>query len=93
MIKNKQIKFKTFTFFRNAEAVARRCSVKKMFLEISQNSQGNTCARVSFLIKLQAKACRFIKKTLAQKFFCEFYEISKNTCFTEHVWTTASRNY
>ena len=29
-------------------------SVKKVFLEISQNSQENTCARVSFLIKLQA---------------------------------------
>ena len=36
------------------EAVAQRCSVKKLFLEISQNSQGNTCAKVSFLIKLQA---------------------------------------
>ena len=32
----------------------RRCSVKKMFLEISQNSQEDTCVRVSFLIKLQA---------------------------------------
>ena len=36
------------------EAVVRRCSVKKVFLEISQNSQENTCARDSFLIKLQA---------------------------------------
>ena len=36
------------------EAVAKRYSVKKVFLEISQNSQENTCARVSFLIKLQA---------------------------------------
>ena len=27
---------------------------KKMFLKIAQNSQENTCARVSFLIKLQA---------------------------------------
>ena len=36
------------------EAVVQRCSVKKMFLEISQNSEENTCARVSFLIKLQA---------------------------------------
>ena len=27
---------------------------EKMFLEISQNSQENTCARVTFLIKLQA---------------------------------------
>ena len=34
-----------------AEAVARKCSVEKVFLEILQNSQENTCARVSFLIK------------------------------------------
>ena len=31
-----------------------RCSVKKVLLEISQNLQESTCARVSFLIKLQA---------------------------------------
>ena len=30
-----------------------RCSIKKVFLKILQNSQENTCARVSFLIKLQ----------------------------------------
>ena len=30
------------------EAVVWRFSVKKMFLEISQNSQENTCVRVSF---------------------------------------------
>ena len=36
----------------NQEAVAQRCSVKKVFLEASENSQENTCARVSFLIKL-----------------------------------------
>ena len=35
--------------------------VKKLFLQISQNSQKNTCARVSFLKKLQASACNFIK--------------------------------
>ena len=35
------------------EAVVQRCSVKEVFLEISQNSQENTCARVSFLIKLE----------------------------------------
>ena len=38
------------------EAVAQRCSVKKLFLEISQNSQENTCARVS------VQASNFIKK-------------------------------
>ena len=67
-----------------------------MFLEISQNSQENTGARVFFLIKLQVaglEACNFIKKgTLAQVFSCGFCEISKNTFFTEHLWTTAS-NY
>ena len=36
------------------EAVAQVFSAKKVFLEISQNSQKNTCARFSFLIKLQA---------------------------------------
>ena len=28
--------------------------------------------------------------TLAQLLSCEFYEISKNTVFIEHLWTTAS---
>ena len=36
------------------EAVSQRCSVKKVFLEVSQNSQENTCARVSLLKKLLA---------------------------------------
>ena len=31
----------------------RRCSIKKVFLKISQNSQKNACAGFSFLIKLQ----------------------------------------
>ena len=39
--------------FNNPEAVARRGSVKKVFLKISQNSQENTCTRVSFLTKLK----------------------------------------
>ena len=61
------------------EAVAQRCSVKKMFWNISQNSLEKTCARVSFLIKLQAEVCNFIKKgTLAQVYSSEFYEISRN---------------
>ena len=33
------------------EAVTQRCSIKNVFLEILQNSQENSCARVSFLIK------------------------------------------
>ena len=36
------------------EAVAHRCSIKELFLKVSQNSQENKWATVSFLIKLQA---------------------------------------
>ena len=35
-------------------------------------------------------ALRPKKETLAQVFSCEFFEISKNTFFTEHLRTTAS---
>ena len=55
-----------------------------MFLRISQYSQENTCARVSFLIKLQSQAwaCNFIKKeTLAHVFSCEFCEIFRCSFF------------
>ena len=63
----------------SSEAVTQRCSVKKVFLEISQNSQENTCARVSFLIKLQASTCKFNKKeALAEVLSCEICKISKN---------------
>ena len=73
------------------EAVVQRCYVKKVFLEISQNSQENTCARVSFFIKFQAGACKFIKKeTLAQVSSCEFCEISKNTFFYRTPLVAAS---
>ena len=56
--------------FHLSEAVTQTCSVRKDVLE--------TCARVSFLIKLQAWG--FIKEeTLEQVFSCEFREIYKNT--------------
>ena len=48
----------------NTEAVVQRCSVKKVFLELTQNSQENTCVRVSFLIKLQASESALLKKRL-----------------------------
>ena len=42
-----------FSCYKFIEVDVLTCSVKKVFLEISQNSQENTCARVSFLMKLQ----------------------------------------
>ena len=52
----------------NNRSSHQRYSVKKDFLEISQNSQEN----------------------YGTGFSCEFCEITKNTFFTEHLWTTAS---
>ena len=67
------------------EAVVQRCSVKKVFLEILQYSQENTCVRVSFLIKLQA--CNFIKKeTLAQVFSVNFVKFLRTPFFIGHLW-------
>ena len=56
--------------------------MKKVFLKISQNSQEDTCARISFLIKLQAWELQLYKKeTLAQVLSFEIYEVFNNTYF------------
>ena len=68
--------------YRNGRSSHQRCSVKKDVLRNLTKFTGKQSARVSFLIKLS--------QTLAQVFSCEFCEISKNTFFTEHLWTTAS---
>ena len=72
------------------EAVARRCSVKMVFLEISQNSQENTCARVSFLIKLQAvpglRPATLLKKRLRHRCFpVNFAKFLRTPFLTEHL--------
>ena len=66
--------------FQYLKAITRRCSVTKVFLKISKNSQENTCTRVSFLIKLQSSACNFIKQeSRTQVFSCEIWETFKKT--------------
>ena len=77
------------------------CSVKKVFLEISQNSRENTSARVSFLIKLKASLCQSLffnkvaglwpaslfKKTLWHWCFpVNFVKILRTPFFIEHLW-------
>ena len=74
-----------------SEATTGGALQEKVFLKISQKWLENTCAKVSFLILRPATL--FKKKTLAQVFFCEFCEFSKNTFFTEHFQTTASDRY
>ena len=71
------------TWLQETEAVVQRCSLKKMFLKISQNSRESTCVSV-FFNKVAGKAlsCSFIKKeTLTQVFSYEFREILKNMFF------------
>ena len=59
----------------------KRISLKLIWTELFRGKEAVAQKnRVSFLIKLLAEACNFIKKeTLAQVFSCEFYKISKNT--------------
>ena len=45
-----------------SEAATRVVLCKKVFSEISQNSQENNCARTSFLIKLQASGLQLYQK-------------------------------
>ena len=64
------------------KAVAQRFSVKKVFLEILQNSQKSTFARVSFLLKLHTSRLQlYLKRDSGTGVFlpCEFCKISKDT--------------
>ena len=73
--------------FQLSESVVQRCSVKKVFLEISQNSQENTCARVSFLIKLQVRPATLLKKRLwHRRFLVNFVKFLRRPSFIEHLW-------
>ena len=69
---------------------------EKIFLELSQNSQENTCAWVSLFFNKVAgfTAATLLKKSeaLAQVFSCEFWESFKNAFLTKHLRTTDSDN-
>ena len=71
-----------------------------MFLENSQNSLENTCARVSFLIKKET----IRKEALAKVFSCEFFEIRYRAPFIQStsgrlllkfwdLWLFLQKNY
>ena len=59
----------------------RRCSIKKMFLKISQNLQENTCVGVSFFIKLQASALQSCRPVTQNRFITLLY------CLCYWLWT------
>ena len=63
-------------FLKSIETVAQGCSVKKVFLEISQNSQENTYARVPILIK---------KRLWHRCFPVTFAKFLRTPFLTEHL--------
>ena len=62
--------------------------MKKVFLEILQNSQ-ETPVPEPFFNKVVG-ACNLLKMRLW--FSCEFWQVSTNTFFTEFLWTTTSEH-
>ena len=81
---------KIFPSEKQTEEVVWRCSIKKVFLKISQKFTGKHLCQSLFFNKV----CNFIKKeTLAKAFSCEFCETFKNTFFAEHLRTTTSKQF
>ena len=72
---------------KETEAVIERCSVKKVFLEISQNVQENNCATVSFWNKVVGlRAATLFKKGLRHRCFpVNFVKFLKTHFLTEHL--------
>ena len=58
------------------EEVVQKCSIKKVFLKILQNSQGNPLCQSLFFNKTATS-----KATLAQVFSCEYCKIFENIFF------------
>ena len=69
------------------KAIARRCSVKKVFSEISQNLQENTCSRV--------RPATLLKKRLWRRWFpVNFAKFLRTSFLTEHLrWLLLSLMY
>ena len=68
----------------NTEAATRGVLIKKVFLEISQDSQENTCVRVSFLIK--KRPAHLLKKRPWHRCFpVNFVKLLKTPFLPEHL--------
>ena len=75
-------------------SIHQRCSIENsIFKNFTVFTGKHLCQSLFlFLNSCRSQACNFIKETLAQVFSCGFSEIFKNTFFTEHPWTTASKD-
>ena len=80
--------------FQMSEAVVWRCSVEKVFLEISQNSHKKACARVSSFSKVTGqRPATLLKKRLWHRSFpVNFAKFLRAPFFTEHLrWLLLKR--
>ena len=76
--------------------VLNRISHSEVFLEMSQNSQENICARVSFNRVAGLSLQLYQKKRLARVFSCEFWEISQETVaqvFSCEFWEISQNTF
>ena len=67
--------------------VSRWCSVKKMFLKISQNFWEKSCAGISFLIKLQTWVLQLYQERDSDTGFSSvnYVKFLRASSFTEHL--------
>ena len=78
-----------FTILHLAEAATGGVPLKKVFLEIPQNSQEDTCGTVSFSIKLQAEATAFdLSRVFSWRFRVFHHSHTKKKFFSKFhfVW-------
>ena len=68
--------------------VTQMCSVKKVFLEISQNSQENTSARVFFnkVASLRPATLSKKKRFWHRRFSVNFVKFLRTPFYIEHLW-------
>ena len=74
-----------------SKAVVRKCSVKRVFWKISQNSQENICARVFFLITFQVCGF-FIRTPLMPASACFSYDMLTNWNLNQILENKAGHN-
>ena len=67
----------------NQRQSSRRCSVKYVLLETSQNSQKNTCARVKVA---GLRSTTYTYDTYALVFSCEFCKIPNFKTHLKHIF-------
>ena len=71
----------------DAEAVVRKCSVKKVLLEISPDSQENTCVKVFFNKVADLRPATLSKKRLWHRCFpVNFAKFLRIPFLIEHLW-------